>query len=84
MKGINFLQMIKEAKTNSEALDILTKVDEAILKVECPIDNEYSDWTDEELSEYLDMLEKVEPYYQEHCEEFHTPRELKALNELVH
>ncbi len=83
MKGTNFLQMIEEAKTSSEAWDIITKVDEAILKVECPIDNEYSDWTDEELSEYLDMLEKVGPYYQKHYEEFHTPRELKELDELV-
>lgn len=83
MKGTNYLEMIKDVKTSSEAWDILTKVNEAIPKVEAPIDNEYSDWTDDELSKYLDMLYKVEPYYNEHFEEFHTPRELKEIDELV-
>ena len=83
MKGTNYLQMMEEAKTSAEAQDILMKVDEIITKVEAPVNNEYSDWTDEELSEYLDMLEKVEPYYEEHLEEFYTPRELQELYELV-
>lgn len=84
MKGTNYLQMMEEAKTSAEALDIIVKVNEIIPKVEAPINNEYSDWTDNELSEYLDMLYKVDPYYyEEHFEEFHTPRELQELDELV-
>ena len=83
MKGTNYLQMMEETKTSAEALDIIVKVDEIIPKVEAPIDNEYSNWTDGELSEYLDMLYKVEPYYEEHLEEFYTPRELQEFDELV-
>lgn len=83
MKGTNYLQMMEEAKTSAEAQDILMKVDEIIPKVEAPIDNEYSNWTDDELSDYLNILYKVRPYYEKHFEEFHTPRELQEFDELV-
>ena len=64
MKGTNYLQMMEEAKTSDEAQDIFMKVENEIIpKVEAPIDNEYSNWTDEELAEYLNMLEKVERIY---------------------
>jgi hypothetical protein len=83
MKGTNYLEMIKNALTSAEAEKILIAADTEYKKVEAPIDNEYSDWTDDELSEYLDMLDAVEKYYNEHFEEFHTPREVTELNELV-
>lgn len=83
MKGTNYLEMLKNALTSAEAEKILIAADTEYKKVEAPIDNEYSDWTDNELSEYLDMLDAVEKYYNEHFEEFHTTREVAELNELV-
>lgn len=84
MRGTNYLEMIENALTSAEAEKILIIVDTEYKKAEAPINNEYSDWSDDELNEYLDMLEAVEKYYNEHYEEFHTPREIKALDELVH
>lgn len=83
MRGTNYLDMIENALTSAEAEKILIIADTEYKKVETPINNEYSDWSDDELSEYLGMLEAVEKYYNEHFAEFHTPREMTELNELV-
>lgn len=65
MKGINYLQMIKDAKTRDEIYKIIITVEDTISMVEAPINNEYSNWTDEELNEYLDNLYAASRYFDE-------------------